>query len=131
MPRLAYTAAMRFLGFLVLAGCTTTGGECPRVDDWRDPVVMDSDTVTVAVTSDCAGEIEITEAKLSGPGFEADLPEIGDLVDAQNFEVDVSFVAVTPGDGEYQATLQISGVGLVDMPPRDVIYVVGSDTGLD
>lgn len=130
----AYTPAMRLLGFVILAGCTTTGGECPRVDDWRDPIVMDADTVSVAVTDDCAGEIEITEASLIGPGFEADLPEIGDLVDAENFSVDVSFVAVTPGDGEYQATLQISGVGLVDMPPRDVIYVVGSegsDTGLE
>lgn len=134
MDGLAYTAPMRTLGFLILAGCTTTGGECPRVDDWREPIVMDADTISVDITGDCAGEIEITEASLSGPGFEADLPEIGDIVDAQNFAVDVSFVAVSPGDGEYQATLQVSGVGLVDMPPRDVIYVVGSggsDTGLD
>ena len=122
---------MRLIGFVFLAGCTTTGGECLRVDDWRDAIVMDAETVSVAITDDCAGEIEITEASLSGAGFDADLPAIGDIVDGDNFSVDVSFVAVTPGDGEYQATLRISGIGLVDMPARDLIFTVGSDTGLD
>ncbi len=122
---------MRLIGFVFLAGCTTTGGECLRVDDWRSAIVMDEDTVTVPITGDCASEIEITEASLSGVGFEADLPEVGEIVDGDNLSVEVRFVSDSPGDGEYQATLRISGLGLVDMPPRDLIYTVGSDTGLD
>ncbi len=128
---------MRLFGLIFLTACASSGGECLRVDDWRDTIIMDSDTVTVPITQDCTSQIEITEASLSGPGFEADLPTVGDLVDGDGFSVDVSFVSVSPGDGEYQATLRISGIGLIDMPARDLIYVGGDgedpeeDTALD
>jgi hypothetical protein len=125
---------MRTFGLFFLAACNGTGSECIRVDDWRDPVIMETDTVTVQITEDCAGEIEITEATLVGPGFEADLPTVGDIVDGQDLSVEVRFISDSPGDGEYQATLLLSGVGLIDMPPRDLIYTVGdgsSDIGLD
>jgi hypothetical protein len=130
---MAYTFEMRFFGFLFFAACSGTGGECLRGDDWRDPIIMDSDTVTVQISQDCTGEIEITQATLTGPGFEADLPLVGDIVDGQDFAVEVRFVSDSPGDGEYQATLEISGIGLIDMPSRDLIYTVGdssSDSGL-
>jgi len=132
----AYTPAMRTICFVFLAACTGTGGECLRVDDWRDPIVMDSDSVTVQITEDCAGEITITEARLSGPGFEADLPAVGDIVDGSDFEVEIRFTSDSPEAGKYQATLEIAGDGLVDMPARDVSFTVGepdgdgSDTGL-
>ncbi len=119
---------MRLLGFLFLAACGGTGGECLRGDDWRDPIIMDSDTVTVQISQDCAGEIEITEARLTGPGFEADLPAVGDIVDGMDFSVEVRFVSDST-DGEYQATLEISGLGLIDMPSRDIIYG-STDSGL-
>ena len=123
---------MRLFGLIFLTACASSGGDCLRVDDWRDPIIMDSDTVTVEITDDCTGQIEITEASLTGPGFEADLPAVGDLVDGDGFSVDVSFVASDPDDGEYQATLSIAGLGLIDMPSRDLIYVVGEgDSGLD
>ena len=134
MRALAYTPFMRIFGLIFLVACDGTGGDCLRVDDWRDPIIMDSDSVTVQITDDCVGEIEITEASLVGPGFEADLPTVGDIVDGQQFSVDVHFTSDSPGDGEYQATLKISGVGLIDMPARDLIYTVGdgsNDTGLD
>ena len=60
-------------------------GDCLRVDDWRDPIIMDSDTVTVEITDDCTGQIEITDQP---PGaFEANLPAVGDLVTATVFQV--------------------------------------------
>lgn len=89
---------------------------------------MSGDSVTVQISQDCAGEIEITEATLTGPGFEADLPAVGDIVDGMDFSVEVRFVSDS-SDGEYQATLEISGLGLIDMPPRDIIYG-STDSGL-
>lgn len=89
---------------------------------------MDGDTVTVQISKDCTGEIEITEARLTGPGFEADLPAVGDIVDGMDFSVEVRFVSENTGD-EYQATLEISGLGLIDMPARDIIYG-STDSGL-
>jgi hypothetical protein len=82
---------------------------------------------SVQITDTCGNELVITEATLDGFGFEAVLPEVGEIVDGQDWSVEVQFVSVTPHDGEYQATLTIQADGLVEMPSRDIIYVVGGD----
>jgi len=87
----------------------------------------------VQITETCGTDLVIEEATLDGVGFEADLPEIGDIVSGDNWSIEVYFTSVSPNDGEYQTTLTIEADGLVGMPSRDIIYVVGEgdDTGSD
>jgi hypothetical protein len=88
--------------------------------------------VSVQITESCGNDLVITEATLSGVGFEAELPEIGEIVVGDDWSIDVYFTSVSPHDGEYQTTLTIEADGLVGMPPRDIIYIVGGgDTAGD
>ncbi len=135
---------MRYSGFLLIASFLTgcggsgdgTGADCARTDDWREPVYMVDGVASVQITNTCSNDLVITEATLDGVGFEADLPEVGDVVVGEDWIVEVYFTSESPHDGEYQTTLTIQADGLVDMPSRDIIYVVGevddtaSDTGL-
>ena len=131
---------MRYSGFFLIAsfltGCggsgSGAGADCARTDDWREPVYMMDGAVSVQITESCGNDLVITEATLSGVGFEAELPEIGEIVVGDDWSIDVYFTSVSPHDGEYQTTLTIEADGLVGMPPRDIIYIVGGgDTAGD
>ena len=114
----------------LLGGCETGDGtgDCFRPDDWRDAVVMDEMVHTVVIAEDCGNDLEITEAVLLGTGFTADLPEVGDIVKAGDFSIDVEWLDQVDTSGDYSATLKISALGLNDQPPKELSYTVEGDS---
>jgi hypothetical protein len=121
--------AMLIMIFL-LGGCGNGGGtgDCFRPDEWRDAVVMDEMVHTVVIAEDCGNELEITEAVLMGTGFTADLPEVGDIIDAGDFSIDVEWLDQVDTSGDYSATLKISALGLNDQPPKELSFTVEGDS---
>ena len=79
--------------------------------------------VEVPITDACSGDLTITFADLEGAGFEADLPEVGDVVVGDDYSIEVRFSSVSPNPGEYQASLTIEADGLMYQPPKQIIYV--------
>ncbi len=89
---------------------------------------MDDMVHTVVIAEDCGNDLEITEAVLMGTGFSAELPEVGDIIDAGEFSIDVEWLDQVDTSGDYSATLKISAVGLDDQPPKELSYTVIGDS---
>ncbi len=125
-----------FLLFLApLVSCNgSTGGstsDCLRPLDWRDPLVVEEGTTgDVVVVEDCENDLTVTSVELIGSGWEGDLPEVGDLIDAGTWTVSV-FNDLADNPGCYTGELSIEADGLDPEPAKPLQYLIEGDTGDD
>ena len=122
-----------FVWMLLGVGCD--GGSAPTVcyrpDDWREKVVVEGGIATVVLTEDCELDLTVTEASLNGAGFSAELPEVGDVISAGTWSIDVSWddgwldEGVVEDGSTFSATLSIAADGLDEQPAKELTYTVG------
>jgi hypothetical protein len=119
-----------WIALLALPGCGKAEGEtydgCVRDDGWRDPIDVSSGSASVVVTTGCDFDLEVTDVELKGAGFDADLPEIGDLISEDTWRIDVYFdTELAQEPGTYSGVLYIYADNLMDDSlPKDLVAVV-------
>jgi len=118
----------------LLAGCSgtdtdTTGADCLRPLDWRDVQVVAADgTANVLIVEDCANDLKVTSAELIGAGWDADLPNVGDLIPAGSWTITV-FHTGADHPGTYSGELSVEAEGLDPEPAKPLQFVIAGDTG--
>ncbi len=83
----------------------------------------------VVLTEDCEIDLTVTEVSLSGGGFYAELPEVGDVIEAGSWSIDVYWAddwedAGLVTEGTFSSTLVIAADGLDEQPAKELIYTV-------
>ena len=110
-------------------GAEDSPSVCYRPDDWRESLVLEDVVGTVVLTEDCDLDLTVTEVSLSGGGFYADLPEVGDVIEPGSWSIDVNWAddweeAGLVTEGTFSATLLISADGLDEQPAKELIHTV-------
>ncbi len=94
-------------------------------------MVVEDGVATVVLTEDCDLDLTVTESTLNGAGFSAELPEVGDVISAGTWSIEVLWdegwedEGVVEDGSTFSATLTIAADGLDDQPAKELTYTVG------